>query len=247
MTEPGPQPPAFIPVLDHAGRSSGTITADDGASLVALPPSRESSFRSKTREPITTENFRAQVDEAIALSDALSRVKSRRRPNAYFSPAVDAFPVRNEGALDDASSTSSSTTNLDHVGRHFMTSGVEDNAETTDGIRDSIATFDEDEEVIIETATQVKARDLTSQRQHTSPPSSASSLEDVFAIADSHDNSDDEGDEGSTNGTIVDSGPSASSDVIEDDSDESSSGSSNASFKTVDVDTPPTEPEQLLL
>ncbi|ETS72909.1 hypothetical protein PFICI_15301 [Pestalotiopsis fici W106-1] len=257
MEEPRSEPPASIPVRDQASPVSGLVGADDGASLAALPPSRKSSFRSKIREPITAENFREQVNETMALAEALSRVKSKRRaPNGYFSPAVDKFAAGTDIVKDDASSTSSSTTDLGHIARHFMTSDVKEMANATDGIRDSIATFDEDE-VTLATATQVRARDLTLRDQiaTSSPPASDDSFEDVFVLTDSQENSDEDDEEDNRRRSMVveprsdgtcehkeGNGWSASSDVFEDDSDRSSSGDSNSSFQTVDM-TPPTEPE----
>lgn len=283
MGQPQRQPPPFVSsTKSQAELSSRSPTTpwfsrpdgeNESLSSVPVPPlpSRENSFRPKPREPITSENFRAQVNEAVALNDALSEIKSRRRArNTHFAPAAASAADSDDDAAavsDDDASTATSA-DLDHVGRHFQPTGESKDIEeprssvSSDGIRNSISTFDEGEDVVA-TATQVRARNLTLsrfRRVQTSP------LEDVFSIEDSDLDSDqdDEEEEDETKGfsTIaltdsnsiyqqtVDSPVGASSDAVAEnmggahDSVEKLSPRSSVSMETVGLSTPPTDPEQ---
>ncbi|KAI4594584.1 hypothetical protein KJ359_007672 [Pestalotiopsis sp. 9143b] len=284
MGQPQLQPPAFVPFTqsqaEPLSRSPTTpwFSRPDGEneSLSSVPvpplPSRENSFRSRPRELITSENFRAQVNEAVALNDALSEIKSRRRArNAHFAPsaASAADDADDAAAVSDDDASTATSADLDHVGRHFQPTGEAKDAEeprssvSSDGIRNSISTFDEGDDVVA-TATQVRARNLTLsrfRRIQTSP------FEDVFSIEDSDsdldsDQDDEEGDDdtkgfstialtdsNSVYQQTVDNPIGTSSDAAATnmggahDSVEKLSPRSSVSLETVGLSTPPTDSE----
>ncbi|KAK6204098.1 hypothetical protein LQW54_008452 [Pestalotiopsis sp. IQ-011] len=283
MGQPQLQPPAFVPFTqsqaEPLSRSPTTpwFSRPDGEneSLSSVPvpplPSRENSFRSRPREPITSENFRAQVNEAVALNDALSEIKSRRRARiTHFAPsaASAAEGADDPEAVSDDDASTATSADLDHVGRHFQPTGESKDAEeprssvSSDGIRNSISTFDEGDDVVA-TATQVRARNLTSSQFRRVQ---ASPLEDVFSIEDSDldsDQDDEEGDDytkgfstvaltdsNSVYQQMVDDPIGASSDAAATnvsgahDSVEKLSPRSSVSLETVGLSTHPTDPEQ---